>query len=116
MQNPKAVSLLMRIGVASTLLYAALASFAAPENWIGYFPPFIRALVPGQVLLTFFSIYELIVGIWLLSNWKVIISASLSALTMLGIIFFNFNALDIVFRDFAILATSLAIVVSVYKR
>ncbi len=59
----------------------------------------------GQI----FSIYEIVLGLWLLTDKKTFHAASLAALTMTMIIIFNLSALDLVFRDVAILFAALAL-------
>lgn len=109
MKNQKAVFLLLRLSIASVFLYAAIASFIEPENWIGYFPVFLRNLLPEKILLTMFSSYEILLSLWILSGWKSFWSAILSALTLVGIIAFNISQLDIIFRDLTIIFASLAL-------
>lgn len=114
--NPKLVSILLRISIASVFLYAAIASFLEPLAWIDYLPQFLRNLFPGQLLLTGFSLFQIALSVWILSGWKTFISASLAALTLLGIIAANSSQLDTLFRDFAIFFAALALAVSAYKR
>ncbi len=93
---------LLRIALAGVFFYAAIASFTDPNSWIGYFPLFMRALVPQNLLLAIFSIYELILGGALLyprtSRW----AALMATLTLVGIVAPNLLLLDIVFRDLAL--------------
>ena len=112
MEKEKLVSLLLRVGIAFSFFYAAIASFVNQAAWIGFFPEFLQS----ELILNVFSIYEIIIGLWLISNWKVFYSAILSALSILGIIIFNFSAMDIVFRDFTILSASIALAVLSYER
>jgi len=66
---------LLRMGLSFSFFYVAYASFQNPVNWIGFFPQFLRDLAPAQTLLTGFSIYEIVLGVWLLSD-KRLLSAS----------------------------------------
>jgi len=106
---------LLRIGIAIVFFYAAIASFIMPLNWIGYFPTFIRGHIPDSMLLNLFSIFELTLGVWILSGWKTFYAGLASAATLLGIIVFNYFLFDIVFRDIAILFASLALAVNDMK-
>jgi len=110
------ISFFLRAGLALVFLYAAISSFLNPSSWIGFIPLFLRNLVDANLLLTLFSIYEIILGVWLLSNRAIFYASLLSALTMLGIIISNFGALDIVFRDIAILFSAIALMVLEYTR
>jgi uncharacterized membrane protein YphA (DoxX/SURF4 family) len=109
------VSLLLKVGIAISFLYAAIASFAEPDAWIGYFPAVLQKAVPANLLLTGFSVVEIILSLWLLSGKKLLYSAVLASLMLAGIIFFNFGAMDIVFRDFGILFAALALAVIGYN-
>jgi hypothetical protein len=116
MQNLKAVNLLLRISIASVFLYAATAATLQPQNWIWYFPQFVRNMFPGNLLLICFSLYQLILSLWILSGKKTFYAAALASLTFLGIISANLNILDVLFRDFAIFFASLALAVGSYRK
>ena len=107
MKKEKLASLLLRFGIAFSFFYAAIASFINPTPWIGFLPKFLQI----NSVLTVFSIGEIILGLWLLSNWRVFYAAILSAIAMLGIVIFNLGAMDIVFRDITILLASIALAV-----
>ena len=108
-KNLKIAKLLLRISVAFTFFYAAIFSFLNPNDWIGFFPIFIRDIFSAQFLLTTFSFYELILGFWLVSGKWQFYAGLTSALTILGIIVFNFGAMDIVFRDVGLFFAALAL-------
>lgn len=114
MQHPKAVHVLLRISIASVFLYAAIAATLQPENWIWYFPQFVRDFLPGALLLHGFSLYQVVLSIWVLSGWKTFYAASLASLTFLAIIAANFTQLDVLFRDFAIFFAAIALAASDY--
>lgn len=107
---------LLRSAIASVFVYAAIASFVTPDNWIGYFPLFLRHLIPQSLLLTFFSVYELVLAIWLLTGKYTFFAAILAAVTLSGIIVFNIDQLDIVFRDLAIILAALSLATFTYKK
>ncbi len=110
--DPKELAaLLLRIGLAFVFFYAAIASFISPQNWIGFFPKFLRNVLSASFLLTAFSVYEIILGLWLLSNKKIFYCAILSAIVMLAIVVTSWAALDVVFRDVAIFFMALALAV-----
>lgn len=99
----------LRLGIATVFLYAAIASFLDPLSWVGFFPVWLRALFPATILLYLFSTYEIVLAFWLLSGRRALYAASLAALTLFGIVIFNTGALDIVFRDVAILFAAIAL-------
>jgi len=109
------VSFFLRAGLALVFLYAAISSFLNPSSWIGFIPLFLKNLIDANLLLFAFSFYEIILGLWLLSNKSIFYASLFSALTMLGIIIPNFLALDIVFRDIAILFSAIALMILSYK-
>ena len=108
------VLILLRISIASVFLYAAIASFLQPYNWIGYIPPVLKGIFPEQLLLFGFSTYELALALWVLSGWKTFFAASLAALTLLVIIAANYTQMDILFRDFAIFFAAGALIAASY--
>ena len=110
------VSLLLRSGLSIVFLYAAFSSFLNPLNWIGFVPEFIKFLIPKETFLIIFSIYEIILGIGLLSSYKTFQLSILSSATLFFILFGNINALDILFRDIAIFFMALALVALSYKK
>lgn len=107
----KLARLLLRIGLIAVFLYAAVSSFLSPSDWIGYLPHIATTVVPAAVLLKLFSIYELVLAVWLASGWRLRYAGSLSALTMLGIIVSGASLLAITFRDFAIATGAAALAV-----
>ena len=106
------VSFFLRVGLAVVFFYAAIASLLFPENWIGFLPAFLRA----SWTLLLFSAYEIILGLWLLSNGKVFYASIISALTMFFIVVFNLVLLDLVFRDVAIFFMAVALSVLSHKK
>ena len=105
------VSFFLRAGLAVVFLYAGIASLISPENWIGYIPQFIQNNFPTSILLILFSVYEISIGLWLLSNKKIFYASILSSKIMFLIIIFNFSVFDVVFRDIAILFMAISLVI-----
>lgn len=102
--------LFTRLGIGFTFLYAAISSFLNPTSWVGFFPGFLINIFSIKIL-TVFSFYEIFLALWLFSNKKIFYAAILSALTTLGIVVFNFGAMDIVFRDVAIFFSAIALAI-----
>ncbi len=111
MANSKLVSFLLRAGLAVVFLYAGIASLLDPISWVGYIPAWLREIVPAETFLLVHAVGEIILALWLLSGKRAFEAAIVSALAMAGIIIFNLNLLDVVFRDFAILVMALALAV-----
>ncbi|KKS44207.1 hypothetical protein A2567_01415 [Candidatus Azambacteria bacterium RIFOXYD1_FULL_42_11] len=109
MPQQKTALIFLRFGIAFVFFYAAIFSFLNPNDWIGFFPVFLRNILPTGLILAGFSFYELTLGFWLISGKLQFYSAILSALTILGIIVFNLGAFDIVFRDIGLFFAALAL-------
>lgn len=105
MNNQQKASLLLRLGIAFSFLYAAISSFINPTSWIGFFPKFLQT----SAILVTFSVYEILIALLLIFNKKTFQASILSSLTLAGIVIFNIGALDLVFRDITILLTSIAL-------
>ncbi len=105
------VSFLLRIAIAVPFLYAAISATLQPENWMGYFPVWLQAIIPGTILLVGFSLYQVTLSIWLFSGKKMLYPSLLSVLTLLAITTANITLLDIVFRDVGLLFAAIALAV-----
>ena len=108
-------SFILRAGLAVVFLYAAASSVLNPPAWIGFVPSFVKAIIPSNFFLYLHSGGELALALWLLSNKKTFYAALVSAAAMLSIIIFNLTALDIVFRDIAIMLSAAALAVLSYR-
>ena len=102
--------ILLRLGIAFGFFYAAIFSFLNPNDWIGFFPLFLRDFFDANPLLNAFSFFEIILGFWLISGKWLAASAAFSALSIIGIIVFNLGDFDIVFRDVGLFFAALALV------
>jgi uncharacterized membrane protein YphA (DoxX/SURF4 family) len=107
---------ILRCAIASVFIYAAIASFLSPDDWVEFFPLFIQKAIPEHILISVFSFYELVLATWLIYGKYTFYAAVLAALTISGIIIFNLNVLDIVFRDFAIILSAVSLAVFTYKK
>ena len=115
MKNERLISFLLRIGIAIAFLYAAIAAFLEPSSWVGFLPAWIDGIVPRGTLLSIFSIYEILLALWLLTGKMPFRAAAVSSATMFAIIVFNIGSLDILFRDVPILFAALALMTLTYK-
>ncbi len=102
-------STILRWGLAFVFFYAAIASLRHPEVWAAYLPQFMTNVVPAQLLLTGFSIYELVLAVWLFFGRKLVWSSGLAAITLALITLVNLNILDITFRDIGLAMAALAL-------
>jgi hypothetical protein len=102
---------LLRFGVAFTFLYASISAFINPEPWLGYFPVFMRAWNIDSILLVTWGGGEFIIGIWLISGYRIFLPSIAAAGLMLGIFITDFDSLHIIFRNVSILCTSIALAI-----
>src|SRR4051812_23062028 len=110
----KTANVILRIGVAFAFLYPAIDSFLDPFAWIDYFPQFLTNAV-GQVgissvlLLQIFAVVEIVIALWILSGWKIFIPSLAATALLVGIVAFNLQEFQLLFRDLAIAAASVAL-------
>ena len=107
--------LFIRYGIGFAFLYSAIAAFLNPNAWIGFLPNFLSLIAPKESFLTLFGGFEIFLALWLFSNKKIFYAAVISATMTSGIIIFNLGALDIVFRDVAILFSAVALAILTKK-
>ena len=100
---------LLRIGLAVMFLYAAIGSFVAPNEWIGFLPPFVTSLFDAELLLKVFSVVEIALVAWLLSGVYTRYAALLAAAMLIGIAISNFSLFAISFRDIGLAFAALAL-------
>ena len=92
---------LINIGLACTLLYAGINIVRDPSNWIGFVPTWVTNFgVTREFMLMSHGIFEVILGLWLLSNWKVKWAGLITALDIASIVILSGTGqLLITFRD-----------------
>lgn len=108
-QNKSLPLWLLRIGLATMFLYAAISSFLQPNEWLGYLPGFILTMFDGELVLKLFSVVEIALAAWLLSRVYTRYAALLAAVMLLGITVSNFSLLAISFRDIGLAFAALAL-------
>ena len=102
---------LIRVGLAFAFIYAAVAGYLRPDDWIGYFPASLREAVPENILLSGWGIFEVILALWILSGKKVFIPSLIAVFALAGLIFTNFVQMDVIFRDVTILMVAIALAI-----
>lgn len=104
------VPLFLRLGLAFSFLYAAIAAFFDPLSWIGFFPSFAHAIIPNDtLLLSMFGLIETALALWLLSGKRILLPSIAAFLLLVGIVVFNGNSMDILFRDVSLAFMALAL-------
>jgi len=98
---------LLNIGLAFTLLYAGISAFINPFDWVGFVPMWVTKFGTSRELaLHIHSVAEILLGVWLLSNFKVKWAGLVVALDMATILLangFSKGILLITFRDIGLL-------------
>lgn len=108
----KKVSFILRIGLAFAFLYPAIAAFIEPVAWIGYFPQFVKDIIPNEaLLLNLFGLTEVVIALWLLWGKYVFYPSIIAAVMLVTIVIFNWGGLDVVFRDLSIAAMAITLAV-----
>ncbi len=111
MNKEKLVILLLRLGVAFAFIYPAISAWIEPNNWIGYFPIWMKGYVPDAILLHTFGLTEIIIAVWIISGIKIFIPSVLASLYLTAIIILNWQSFDVIFRDVSILTASIALAI-----
>lgn len=106
---PTSISLTLRLGLAFAFLYPPISAFVDPNSWVGYFPSFLRGVIPDLVLLYGFGIIEILIAVWLISGKKIFYSATAALVLLLLIVVFNLAQFQVVFRDLSIASIALAL-------
>ncbi len=117
MNKEKFVILLLQLGVAFAFIYPAISAWIEPNNWIGYFPIWMKGYVEDAILLHAFGATEIIIGLWILYGKKIFIPSILASLYLTAIIVLNWQSFDVIFRDVSILTASVALAIKAsYKK
>lgn len=104
--------LVLRAGLAFAFLYPPLNALADPNSWIGYFPPFMRGIVPDPVLLHSFGAVEVVIALWILSGWRIFWPSLVAAIILLSIVVFDPSEFQVVFRDLSIASIAVALAIT----
>ncbi len=107
--NARTASIILRWGLAFVFFYTAVSSLRHPADWVGFFPHFLRTIFSDHFLLAGFSAVEIILAVWLFMGRKLLWSSGISAILLAGILIFNLDVFDIVFRDVGLLFAALAL-------
>ncbi len=102
MSNNKLAVWFLRVGLAFVFAYASYEICINPANFLKYTPQFILQIVPENLFLYSFGVAELALAVWLLTGWKPEYASIISVMLMVGIIAFNPEYFQILFRNVAI--------------
>lgn len=109
----KISSWLLRVGIAFSFLYAGISAYIEPINWIGFLPLWLQdnSPIPADTMLLIFLVFEIILGVWILSGFKTFYASLLSAVVISLITISNPFQFIILFRDVVIFFSSLALAI-----
>ena len=99
----------LSLGLAFVFIYAGVASLLHPLEWIGYLPHFLGDFVSLELAIKLIAVYEIILGVVLISGKFRKIAAALTALTLAGIIFADLSQFAVTFRDVGLLFAAAAL-------
>lgn len=110
--NPAAASLLLRVGLAFTYIYASIDAFRKPDLWLSFLPEFMLKLAPFPdiTVLHLLSVVQLVIAAFLIFKILLPYTAIVSALFLTGIIVTDLDAFLITFRDVPLVLASIAII------
>jgi hypothetical protein len=111
MSNTSFAKWLLRIGIAFVYVYAAVEIYLHPDNFLKYVPKVILDYVQLDLFLLVFGVLEIVLSVWLLSGWKGHYSSIISVVMIAGIVVFNPEYFQILFRNVAIGFGGLALLV-----
>lgn len=113
----KTADWLLRIGVAFAFLYPPVSAWFNPFAWVGYFPSFMLDIAGSydMTLLHVFGVFEIIIGLWILFGRNIFLPSLVATAALFAIVFFNWNQMDVLFRDLTIALMSLTLVIK-YKK
>ena len=101
---------ILQLGLAFVLLYAGISAWVQPQDWIGFVPTWVTDFGTSRLLaLHLHSVAEIILGVWLLSNFQIRLAAWLTAADLAVIILvngFDSAVFTTTFRDIGLLAAA----------
>ncbi len=104
-------SILLRLALAFSFLYVGYGFWKDPMDWVGYVPAFVQNIggVSQEILLLGIAGFHVLFALWILSGLKVRLSSLVAATFLGGVVYFNLNQLDILFRDISLALVALAL-------
>ena len=84
-----------------------------PLSWVGYIPSFVKDFGLSQdTLLIGLAVVHVIIALWILSGLRIAIPSVVAALFLGSVVYFNWNQIDILFRDISLALAALALAFS----
>ena len=99
----------LRLGLAFVYGYVSFEIYFTPTNFLKYVPPSMQTIMPINLFLLLFGIFEVLLTLWFLSGWHTEYAGLISFCVMAGIIAPNLAFFTVLFRNIAIATSSLAL-------
>ncbi|RJQ13566.1 DoxX family membrane protein [Candidatus Parcubacteria bacterium] len=100
--------LLLRLALAFVFLYAGVAILLNPQNWIGFIPDWAVPFGDKTSALKIHGLADIVLGLWILSGWRLKISSAMAFLMLLGILIAS-GLDEITFRDVGLALAALGL-------
>ena len=105
--------LLLRLALTFAFFYPAYGFWTNPNDWLGYIPAFMRNVGLSQdVLLMLIAGFHLVLALWILSGWRIFLPSLIATVFLGSVVYFNWNQLDILFRDISLALAALSLAFS----
>lgn len=101
----------IRLGLAFVFTYAAISMSLNPQDYIHYFPQFIRSILPTDILFHTLAVFEILLSLWLLSGKWSLLSSSIGALLIYAITISNLDSFNILFRNVSIFCSAVSLAI-----
>jgi len=106
-------TLVARVGIAAVFLWFGIDKFVHVENWVGWVPGWMQALIPISMVSFMYvqGAIEALCGVLLFVGYQVRFASGLAVVTLLGIEFamVGTGQTEMMLRDAGLLAASLSL-------
>lgn len=106
---------LLRLGIAFVYGYLAAEMYFLPAGFLKYIPQLMQRTIPMDIFLLTVAVFHAFLVLWFISGWHTEYPAIISIFLMIGIIIPNLEFFDVLFRNVAIAAASLALAILDWK-
>lgn len=100
--------IILRLGLGLTFIYVGLQSLLDPLSWIGFLPYWLTPIIHPAIALKIHAIVSLIIGVSLLTGFKLKIFSILAFLELAAILIF-YGVDNVTFRDFGLATAAIAL-------
>ncbi|HRN96158.1 MAG TPA: DoxX family protein [Candidatus Levybacteria bacterium] len=107
---------ILQFGIAFVFIYAGIQIILNYQSFVGYAPEIIFDFIPVQIFMYGFAVFEIVLGLWLISGKKLLYSSLTAAGIMILINLFNLDLFIVLFRNIAILCGALALAAMSHRK